>query len=420
VPTALVALGCAVLLGFVGTSQAVALTASESFEAHLAYIKPNPLTAAQAVSYLNAQREANGIPGGLVEEPRLSEGCEQYTNVYVPASGQYPHGEVSGQPGSTPLGGEAAASSDLSPNTAGWSGTINPWTGAPLHLSALFNPAVTTAWYGERRGAFTITKGENVCMGTDGARQFSGAYAYSLPGNGSTNVPFSETSGEGPYTPAEAVGLRQGTATGPTFILWPEGFAGSPSSVSLRSAAGATVAVRVATPQTPSPKTPPGFPEVRTIGEYSRGASFVVPVHPLAGGTAYSLSVVWQPPAGPLVPQVVNFTTAKRYVGTLSFKTTRGKVVVSASPAVGQAVTVQAEWGFTVCVLPQRPCPVAARHHEYNVMRRRVLRFTTPTVTMKLPRRPPGDDTFEVFATMHEFNVYGQRWESNTLTATSR
>jgi hypothetical protein len=419
-----VALAVAVLVGvaIVVPGSALALHASETYEAQPEYIRPNPLTAAQAVAYLNAQREASGIPGGLVEEPRLSEGCEQYTNTYVPVQGQYPHTEIPGQPGYTELGSEAASSSDLSPSTAGWSSTVNPWTGAPLHLSALFDPAATTAWYGERSGPFTVTKGENVCMGASGTRQLPEPSAYSLPGTGSVNVPFAERSAESPYTPAEAVGLHSEAHLGPTFILWPGGFAGAPSAVSLQAVGGPVVPIRVATPETPSP-TPKSWPfaVASTLGDYSQGASFVVPVHPLAASTAYTLTAEWQPPTALALQQVIRFTTAKRYVGRITLRTTGSSLVVSATPAVGEAVTLRAAWGVTVCVLPQRPCPVDALRHEYNAVRQRVLHPTTPTVEMRLPRRPAGDTTFEAYATVHKFKADGQRWwEPSTVFVVGR
>jgi hypothetical protein len=407
--------GTLLLLGLLLPHAAQALHASETVETRPEVVKANPVTAAQAIDDLNAQREANGIPGGLVEEPRLSEGCEQYTNGYVPASGQYPHTEIPGQPGYTELGSEAAASSDLSGSAGSWTSTVNPWTGAPLHLAALFDPLATTAWYGERSGAFTPTQSYSVCMGVDDTREVTGVSFYSLPGNGSVNVPFAEKSAEGPYTPAEAVGLQAGVATGPTIILWPVGLEGAPSSVTLQTTTGSPIAIDVATPETPSPKTPAGFPDIPTLGDYSRGASFVIPVHPLAAGTAYTLSVVWQPPTGPPVTQVVGFTTLKRYVGRLSFNTTHGNVVISANPAVGQTVTLQAEWGLKTCVEQRRPCPINGYRYDYNAVIKRVLRFTKPTVTAKLPRRPRGDNTLAVYVNMPEFNAHGQRWLANTL-----
>jgi hypothetical protein len=91
-------------------------------------------------AYLDQQPEANGIPGDLAEERHLSEDCEQYTNMYVPKAGQYPHTELPEQSGFTQACLEAASSSDISPENEMWSTAVNPWVGAPLHLSALFSP----------------------------------------------------------------------------------------------------------------------------------------------------------------------------------------------------------------------------------------------------------------------------------------
>ena len=415
---ALVPLGCAALLGFIGASQAVALTASESFEPRAPYIEPQALTAPEAIAYLDQQREANGIPGDLVEDQYLSEGCEQYTNVYVPKAGQYPHTELPEQPGFTQAGLEAASSSDLSLANQRWNAVVNPWIGAPLHLSQLFSPSVTSAWYGEHHGRPNPAEVENTCMGTSGERGFAGPTLFSLPGNGSANVPFAEISGEVPYTPAEAVGLTPDTKTGPTIILWPEGTDALLSSATLVTSSGTPAAVRVATPQTPSPAQPPGFPYVPTIGGYSKGASFVIPIQPLASSTSYVLTAIWQPPAGPPLTQTIRFTTATR--GSLTFRTSGKRLIVAGTPTVGQRVTIEAAWGITVCREPRHPCPTAAILHEFYRPTKRTLRLTEPSISMVLPRPVRGTTVFEVFVTMPEFEAYGQRWESNTLTATSR
>jgi hypothetical protein len=415
-----VLLGCAGLVALVGAPEAVALKASESFEARPEYVKRQAVAAPEAIAYLDQQREANGIPGGLVEEPHLSEGCEQYTNMYEPKAGQYPHTELPEQPGFTQAGLEAASSSDLSPENEMWSSTVNPWVGAPLHLSALFSPFVTSAWYGEHHGRANPAGGQSACMGTGGERAFAGPTFFSLPGNGSAAVPFAEMSDEEPYTPAEAVGLPSNTTTGPTFILWPEGTAASLSSVTLVTSSGTPVTIRVATPQTPSPAQPPGFPDVATIGEYSRGASFVIPVQPLAGSTSYVLTAIWQPPTGSPLTQTIRFTTATRYVGRLTFRTSGKRVIVSGTPIIGQRVTIQAAWGVTVCVEPRHPCPTDAIRHEFYPPTKRTLRLTKPSISMVLPRRVRGTTVFEVIVTMPEFAAYGQLWISNTLAAMSR
>jgi hypothetical protein len=44
-----------------------------------------PVTAGEAITYLNEQRAANGIPGTLVEDAELSQGCLNHVSKYVPA-----------------------------------------------------------------------------------------------------------------------------------------------------------------------------------------------------------------------------------------------------------------------------------------------------------------------------------------------
>jgi hypothetical protein len=376
------------------------------------------VTAPEAIGYLDQQREANGIPGDLAEEPYLSEGCEQYTNLYVPEAGQYPHTELPEQPGFTQAGLEAASSSDLSPENGRWSATVNPWAGAPLHLSALFRPSATSAWYGEHHGRSNPAQVEKACMGTSGERSFAGPTFFSLPGNGSANVPSTEISGELPYTPAEAVGLTSDTKTGPTIILWPEETDASLSSATLVTSSGAPAAIRVATPQTPSPAQPPGFPHVSTIGEYSNGASFVIPVQPLAASTSYVLTAIWQPSSGLPLTQTIRFTTAT--LGQLKFRTSGKRLIVSGTPTVGQQVIIDAAWGITVCAERRHPCPATAIRREFYAPTKRTVRLTKPSVSLVLPRRARATTVFEVFVTMPEFEAYGQRWESNTLSATSR
>jgi len=234
-------------------ASAAALEASETFNSI-------PQTsAAQALAFLNEQRAANGIPGGLADDAELDLGCEQLQNVYK-GNGkanieEYPHQELEGAPGYTPLGAEAAARSDLGAPAGGWNETVNPWSDAPLHEAALFDPAATTAWYGESHGRWLLG---GVCMGTDGERAFPTPVFYSLPGNGAATVAPSETvSGELPWSPGMAVGIPEGRRSGPNITLWPEGITATLEDATLRDADGRSVAVREVTPETPAPPSPP-------------------------------------------------------------------------------------------------------------------------------------------------------------------
>ncbi len=269
------------------------------------------VSTAQVLQDLNSQRAANGIPGDLTLEPVLSAGCQAWASDYHEQKGQYPHEELPSQPGYAPEGDDAAKMSDLAgtpgPFSEGsgvgseWSSMRNPWLGAPLHETTLFDPAATTAWYGATPNA--------ACMGAGGTRAFTQPAFFSVPGNGATGVPVSEAAGELPFTPQEAAGWKAGETTGPAIILWYEG-ADAPLLSAKLTTAATTVPVRVVTPDTPTPRTPPGWPRVSTVGAYSGGASFVIPERPLAPNTRYTLEAINAGSQG----HVIDFTTGTRDV----------------------------------------------------------------------------------------------------------
>jgi hypothetical protein len=178
---------------------------------HLQAVRPTTarlpvLSAPEAIAALNRQRTENGIPGDLVEEPRLSTGCLSWATSYHDAAGQYPHEEIPGQPGYTPEGSEAAGESDLAGEPSGhgtigttWGPQFNPWSGAALHEAALMDPFATSAWYGASQPA--------ACMGPTGSRAFSAPAFYSFPGPGAKGVPLAVKTGELPFSPQQATGL---------------------------------------------------------------------------------------------------------------------------------------------------------------------------------------------------------------------
>lgn len=269
----------------------------------------------QAVAQLNAEREADGIPGGLVENTRFDEGCANHVDSYVATPTQYPHTELSSQPGYTPLGAEAASMSDLTGDftmpvarraqskgdylsgSDWWGPEVTPWGEAPLHEAALFDPASTSTWYAQN--------GQLACMGTSGERLFATPQFFSFPGTGAQRVPTIEFAHEEPFTPAMAAGYKEGAKTGPTIILWAEGTSASVEHVTLTGPSGA-VRTALVTPTTtaPSPDTPT-FAEQGTVGGT---ASYVIPP-PLDPGTAYQLTVEWSSSTGPAT-QTIHFTTA--------------------------------------------------------------------------------------------------------------
>jgi hypothetical protein len=267
------------------------------------------LTGAEGVAFLNQQREANGIPGGLVEEPHLSQGCKDYVTLYHEAPGQYPHEERPGQQGYTPAGAEAAAQSDLAglANRPTWTGgRTNPWWNdehpAPLHISDLFNPAVTTAWYGENTGG--------ACMGTSGERTFTSPSFYAFPSEPGLTLPPFTRAAESPWTPQVVIGIPGAKTTGPNFVVWPEDTDATITSTTLSDTHGQQFPVSAVLPTMRAPASPTGWPVVETVGEYSRGASFIVAMKPLIPNTLFTLTVNWtSPTTGATYPQTINFKT---------------------------------------------------------------------------------------------------------------
>ncbi len=277
------------------------------------------VSSAEAISLLNQARSANGIPGDLAEDEELSQGCSEYLNDYEPAPGQYPHEEIPSQPGYTPGGAAAVSQSDLSGRSwegngsseyglQWWTPQFNPWSNAPLHLTSLFDPGATIAWYAENHSG--------ACMGTGySERQFTEPTFFSYPGGGSTNVPIAQRADEEPWTPQAAAGIPEGQTTGPNIILYPEGLQ-EPRllEVTLATTGGDPVAVAVANPASPEP-TPnsSNFPTGYTVGEYSRGAGFAIPPQPLAANTAFVLTAHWEDEAtATTYTQTVNFTTGSQ------------------------------------------------------------------------------------------------------------
>jgi hypothetical protein len=373
---------------------------------------------AQAIGYLNAQRAANGIPGDLINDAPLSEGCEQLTNLYQFKPGQYPHRELESQPGYTAAGAEAASSDQGGP-PGDWSATANPWQDAPLHLESLFDPGATTAWYGETHGKWGTGR---TCMGTARGRSFASPTFFSVPGDKTSGTDPSEVAAEEPFTPGMAVGIPSGTETGPTILMWAEGTDAILQGASLRDAHGAPVPVRVVTASTPAPMTPPGWPPW-TGGV---GGNFVIPTAPLSFASQYSLTAVWSDSAGRTLSQNVSFETAvsaravqEREVGDvhcqpcahgyLKASVARGKVRIAIAPAAHQSVFLTMWRGKFYCVVTSRPCPRPDRQLVADVLVKRTVHMTGASAVIPLPKARGGRG-FEVGLVVGRFSALGYQW----------
>ncbi len=395
-------------------------TAASALKGSVALNSVPATSTAQAITDLNAQRAANGIPGDLTDDPQMSQGCEEYANRYKQKPGQYPHEEIEGQPGYTPAGNTAAASSDLGGGPGHWSQTVNPWDEAPLHLRALFNPAATTTWYGEKHDSW----GEgSACMGTSGESAFATPTFFSLPGNGAADVHPSETASEQPFTPGQAVGIPPGTATGPYIILWPEGTDATLQTASLQGPAGESEPVKLVTPSTPAPLVPAGWPAWETIG-----GDYVIPVAVLKFATPYVLTATWADSTGAQYVQTVHFTTvaspqaqAAESItdvhcsscshGYLKADVIGNKVHFSVSPVGDQTLSVQIWRGQAYCISKShgrcRGEQIIADNEE-----KRTVRAHSPTTVMVLPRKLKAtDNALEIMVVVGRFTALGEQWE---------
>jgi hypothetical protein len=418
-------MACAVVVSLAGvamaTSPVAAAAGNPRFRPAVGEVGPEPdgdlhlplLTAPQAIALLNQQRAANGIPGDLVEEPILSAGCLSWATVYREAKGQYPHEEVAGQPGYTSEGNEAASRSDLDGEPGSqfsvgtqWGTQFNPWSGAPLHQSALMNPAATSVWYGASQSA--------ACLGTTGGQTFASPTFFSVPGPGASNVPIAESSGELPFSPEQAVGL-EGREVAPAILVWDEGSNAKLTAATVTTAAGAPIPTSLVTPGTPTPPAPSNFPSVPTFGGYTT-ASFVMPRAKFKPNTAYTLTATWQNSQGATSTQTVTFTTAatdlSRQIeaverafqdagiesGTFTpVLNGRTLTITATGLAIGRNLTVQ----MLRCTYSE------CGNHVEQVTFERTVRLAATALRVKMPLAPRGKrSTLELV--MRPFHVKGR------------
>lgn len=384
------------------------------------------ISSVKAIHLLNRQRIENGIPGGLALEPRLSRGCRERTAKYKELPGQYPHTEIKGQPGYSALGAEAAASSDLGGVAGEWTEIASPWFRAPLHLSSLFDPASTEAWYGEAPSGFTLLG--TACMGTGGeARTFSGPTFFSAPGGGNSSVPPSEVSAEIPFSPAEAAGIPGGTKTGPTVVLYAEEVTALPRSARLTGPGGRVIPTRLVTAKTKAPPTH-GFPWGPTVG-----SNYVVIPRPLKPKTSYHLEVHWSGGERSFT-QRTTFSTlsaaaAERRTawgfscvrlgtcaaGSLRVTLAGNSVRISGRPVANQRLWIDLRRSRLSCSAHARPCPSQSRHFTADVVRLHHARFDGD-VRVQLPRATSYGSAVEVHVQLEKFSFGGYRWNETNAT----
>lgn len=230
----------------------------------------------EIVGFLNAQRDAHGIPAGIAEDAGLSDGCAKH-NHYMALNG-ITHTEQEDAPGYTPEGAQAGATSVLYQGDH-WTGERNPFETAPIHLHQLLAPRIDTmgAFESEGYGCATTQASQN-------RPAPAGDVTYTYPRDGAAGWRTSEVASEGPYTPGEKLGLPAGTETGPyLYVLFdgPDLTPGQPATQASATLTGPDGPVDVLVADN----------ETDGLEGYLPTGAELIPRSPLAPGTTYTASV---------------------------------------------------------------------------------------------------------------------------------
>lgn len=247
----------------------------------------------EIVQRLSQQREANGIPGGLVERPDWSADCAKH-NYYGAQTGELRHSEDPSSPYYSAEGDWAAENSVLA-SGSNWS-QGNPWEDAPIHLIQLLAPQLSEigAAENDNHNCATTFPGYN-------RPEPTGLTAYSYPGNGVSGVVPTERAFESPSVPGDQVGLPQGTATGRHLLVYLAGLDPSDApdvTVTATLSGNGAVDLRVVDSTN------------EEIGGYMpQPSAFLIPAQPLKPQAAYQADVKWSMEGAVLFDQRFSFTT---------------------------------------------------------------------------------------------------------------
>jgi hypothetical protein len=248
----------------------------------------------EIVQRLSQQREANGIPGGLVERSDWSADCAKH-NYYGAQTGELRHSEDPSSPFYSAEGNWAAENSVLA-SGAGWS-QGNPWEEAPIHLIQMLAPQLSEAGAAENDNHNCATTWPGYHR-----PEPTGLTAYSYPGNGVSGVVPTERAFESPSVPGDQVGLPEGTATGRHLLVYLSGLDPSDAPdvtvTATLSVGGAPVDLRVVDSTN------------EEIGGYMpQPSAFLIPAQPLRPQTGYQADVKWSMEGTQLFEQRFDFTT---------------------------------------------------------------------------------------------------------------
>jgi cysteine-rich secretory family protein len=263
-------------------------------------------TPAYIIRSLNALREANGIPAGILGNSTWNARCKKHDN-YMAVNNVLTHYEVTGDPAYTAGGAWAGKHSVLDYGSTWMKG--NPYKFAPIHLAQLLQPRL------KHVGAFELAAsgtrwGCTVTIAGWTRKDPPTNRIYTYPGDGATGVSYTYVAKEIPETPNAALGIPNKTgqqlfvfASGP--ILTPyDLYSIRITGASLHPAGGSNVKVRIADALVPF--------EGMHLGNYlGPGAGIVIPVNPLRPSTKYVASVTMKG-NGMVVRRTWSFTTKNK------------------------------------------------------------------------------------------------------------
>ncbi|WP_445152009.1 Ig-like domain-containing protein [Baekduia sp. Peel2402] len=310
------------------------------------------------VSFLNAQRTANGIPAGIVEDPTLSDGCVKHNN-YGALNHVLIHDEDSTKPGYTAAGKQAAETSVLYAGGGPWTAARNPFETAPIHLHQLLAPRIDRMGAAETQGygcATTLASRNRPAPPVD--------ITYTYPGAGATGWVTAQTAAEGPYTPGEQLGIPAGTQTGPYLYVMFDGPDIAPWSSAHATAASLTgpsgpvdVAIADNTTNGLVNYLPPGMeliPRAPLATGTTYTAAVTADVTPGGGGPARAFSYTWSFTTSGIRDNKVKVTFAQALGRAVAISVTSdapGAVVEATGPGATTSAAVGAD-GFARMVLP--------------------------------------------------------------------
>lgn len=239
-------------------------------------------SSAQDISWLNAQRSANGIPAGIVENSDWSAKCDKHIS-YLQKTQTLVHPEDPNSPYYSDDGNWGGTHSVLAEGTA-WDAEQSPWETAPIHLAQLMSPQLSEMGVGDRAGytcATTWPGYERPVPDTTSV--------VTYPGDG-TSTYASEVARESPFTPEELLGIPDGDATGTNLYVYEWGpalndyWAADTISITAASLTGPNGSVAVKWLDHTSAQIGPYLPQASGI---------IVPVAPLKSGHSYTASVTF-------------------------------------------------------------------------------------------------------------------------------